>query len=173
MLKVTYAESYVTKYTTHTKIHELQSVHLLRGSNFSWMRSQDTPGQSDLRPEHHKVYLTQWTNYQFKQYVEIFVGELPKPFHQCILWDEFRASLSAARPQSPPASAVRFFRMRDTWQDDVEGSPTQSRISPSIQRTLRLMSLGSVHLFWGLGVSCMRSRDAPRQSDLRPEHHWV
>ena len=29
-------------------------------------------------------------------------------------------------------------RGRDTRQEDVEGSPTQSRISPSIQRTLRI-----------------------------------
>jgi len=52
---------------------------------------------------------------------------------------------AARRKKSVTLSVGHVLQGRDTRQEDVEGSPTQSRISPSMQRTLRVVpTVGSV-----------------------------
>jgi len=59
------------------------------------------------------------------------VRHLLQPFKTVQGFDRLRVGWSAARL---PLTTTRG---RDTTQEDVEGSPTQSRVSPSIQRILR------------------------------------
>ena len=49
-------------------------------------------------------------------------------------------SISAAGVSASTSQVIRLRADlgRDTREEDVEGSPTQSRISPSIQRIMRL-----------------------------------
>ena len=53
------------------------------------------------------------------------------PLESILSWCDFR-------DLENPGDRFRVPRGRDTRQEDVEGSPTQSRLSPTIQRTLRL-----------------------------------
>ena len=64
-----------------------------------------------------------------------------------------RAPALRASPQILPVSRKKtvdgLFRGKETRQEDFEGSPSQSRISPSIQRMLRLV----------FTIHCVRTED--------------